>query len=93
MILMTRAFKVIFNVYGIIGHQVTEWLNLEKNKNKKDEFMKNRNENNTRNRRQDNHRGSGLDNGYPFTKHAMREYRDQRDYDRKETKKQTTNPV
>ena len=43
--LMARSFKGMCNVCGIIGHKGADCFKLEKNKEKKEAFMKKRNEN------------------------------------------------
>jgi gag-polypeptide of LTR copia-type len=49
--LMARSFKGMCNVCGIIGHKGADCFKLEKNKEKKEAFMKKRNENSARHRK------------------------------------------
>jgi hypothetical protein len=49
--LMARSFKGMCNVCKIIGHKGSDCFKLEKNKEKKEAFMKKRKENSARHRK------------------------------------------
>jgi hypothetical protein len=72
--LMARSFKGMCNVCGIIGHKGADCFKLEKNKEKKEAFMKKRNENSARHRKPNHNKAFRRENHQP-----TRDFRNQRD--------------
>ena len=63
--LMARSFKGMCNVCRIIGHKGADCFKLEKNKEKKEAFMKKRNENSARHRKPNYNKAFRRENHQP----------------------------